>query len=91
MRYLPSPSSTSVSKGREPRRRSTATGTHSTLSLGLDSAQSIGLVSQNTYKNLMHIRQKGLNHQVKLITYGLELLVFKSEDLIVFEIHKHAD
>lgn len=39
----------------------------------------------------MHIRQKGLNHQVKLITYGLELLVFKSEDLIVFEIHKHAD
>jgi len=39
----------------------------------------------------MHIGQESLDHKVKLITQSLELLVFKSEDLIIFEIYKHAD
>jgi len=39
----------------------------------------------------MHIGQESLDHKVKLITQSLELLVFKSEDLIIFEIYEHAD
>ena len=39
----------------------------------------------------MHLRQESFDHQIKLVTHYLELMVLKCEYLIIFEINQHAD